>query len=40
MIEKLKEWLPEEATTSAGDYTPDFYFGQSEYKHFLMEKLK
>ncbi len=40
MIEKLKEWLPEEATTSAGDYTPDFYFGQSEYKHFLMENLK
>lgn len=40
MIEKLKEWLPEEATTSAGDYTPDFYFGQSKYKHFLIDKLK
>jgi hypothetical protein len=40
MIEKLKEWLPEEATTSAGDYTPDYYNGQGDYKQFLMEKLK
>jgi hypothetical protein len=40
MIEKLKEWLPEEATTGDGDYTSDFYFGQSEYKHFLMNNLK
>lgn len=40
MIEALKEWLPQEGTTCTGDYAPDFYFGQSEYRHFLMENLK
>jgi hypothetical protein len=40
MIEALKEWLPQEGTTIPGDYTPDFYFGQSEYRFFLTENLK
>ena len=39
MIEKLKEWLPDD-TNDNPDYSNEYYIGQEHYKQFLMDNLK
>ena len=41
IIEKLKEWLPDDVGFPKTGYSVDDYeLGQREYKNFLMENLK
>lgn len=39
MIEKLKEWLPDD-TNDNPDYSNEYYIGQEHYKQFLIDNLK